>query len=75
MRVKIIQPQRGCGRALTAHAHGRNVFITVTGQTAPGDGIYLKGGGLNIRTHDAIIRFIRVRPGIDRGSIGSSEGC
>ena len=29
MRVKIIQPQRGCGRGLIAPAHGRNAFGVV----------------------------------------------
>jgi pectate lyase len=42
----------------------RNPFITIAGQTAPGGGICLGGGGyLSINTHDVIIRNIRVRVG------------
>ena len=38
-------------------------FLTLAGQTAPGDGVCLKGAGLEIATHDVIIRHLRVRPG------------
>ena len=41
----------------------RNPFITVAGQTAPGGGITLKGHALLVSTSEAIVRFIRVRPG------------
>ena len=37
-------------------------FITIAGQTAPGDGICLRGK-LAVLTHDVIIRHLRVRPG------------
>jgi Pectate lyase len=47
-------------------------YLTVAGQTAPGDGICLRGFPLDIRnTHDIVIRGIRVRPGIESGLIGS----
>ncbi len=47
-------------------------FLTIAGQTAPGDGICLRGFPLNIaNTHDIIIRSIRVRPGIESGLPGS----
>lgn len=40
-----------------------NPFITIAGQTAPGDGICLRGGQLSVNTHDVIIRYIRSRAG------------
>jgi len=38
-------------------------YVTIAGQTAPGDGVCIAGYVLAVQTHDAIIRFIRVRPG------------
>ncbi len=38
-------------------------FITIAGQTAPGDGICLRGGTLGVHTHDVVIRYLRVRVG------------
>jgi len=38
-------------------------YITLAGQTAPGDGISMRGNGIKILTHDVILRYIRVRPG------------
>jgi pectate lyase len=46
-----------------------NPYLTIAGQTAPGGGITLKAdpgilkGPLAIRTHDVIVRFLRLRPG------------
>ncbi|GIW40878.1 MAG: hypothetical protein KatS3mg076_1455 [Candidatus Binatia bacterium] len=41
----------------------RNPFLTVAGQTAPGDGILVKNGEIDIRTHDVVIRGLRIRVG------------
>ncbi|WP_298862596.1 hypothetical protein [uncultured Gimesia sp.] len=41
----------------------REPFVTVAGQSAPGDGICLKNFGLQIHTHDVIVRYLRIRPG------------
>ena len=38
-------------------------FITIAGETAPEPGITLMNGGMNVGTHDVIVRHIRIRPG------------
>ncbi|MCX6907692.1 MAG: hypothetical protein NTY01_06575 [Verrucomicrobia bacterium] len=40
--------------------------ITIAGQTAPGEGICLKGGALDVQTSDVIIRHLRSRRGFVR---------
>lgn len=39
-------------------------FLTIAGQTAPSPGITLIRGGIDIRTHDVIVRHIRIRTGV-----------
>ncbi len=49
-----------------------NPYITIAGQTAPESGICIKNFPLHItRTNNVIIRYLRVRPGIASGLIGS----
>lgn len=38
-------------------------YITIAGQTAPGDGIVLTGETMAVDTHDVIIRYMRFRRG------------
>jgi formylglycine-generating enzyme required for sulfatase activity/pectate lyase len=48
---------------LEKHLSITEPFVTVAGQTAPGDGICLRGAGIRINTHDVVLRHLRVRPG------------
>ncbi len=47
----------------------RDPYITIAGQTAPGDGILIRNHRANteapitIETHDVVIRYLRLRPG------------
>src|SRR5438874_2212490 len=41
----------------------RNGFVTIAGQTAPGDGICIANYSAGMATKDAIVRFLRVRIG------------
>ncbi len=43
----------------------KSPYITIAGQSAPGSGITIKNSGIQIETHDVIIRHIRIRPGDD----------
>jgi len=47
-------------------------YITIAGQTAPGDGICLQGT-LNINTYQVILRHVRVRRGIPQGGQGDDN--
>ncbi len=40
-------------------------YLTIAGQTAPGDGINFKNAPIEIQTHDVIVRNIRIRPSND----------
>jgi hypothetical protein len=57
----------------------RNGYVTVAGQTAPGDGICVANYRFGLVTNDAIVRFIRVRVGdfsrksMDGLGLGSSN--
>ena len=45
----------------------REPYLTIAGQTAPGEGVQIKGGMLKIQTHDVIIRYLKVRMGNPTG--------
>lgn len=47
-----------------------NPFITVAGQTAPGDGVCIRDAELMIRTHDVIVRYMKFRRGNEREAKG-----
>ena len=47
-------------------------YITIAGQSAPGDGICIKGT-VNINTHNVVMRHIRVRRGVPEGGQGDDN--
>ncbi len=53
----------------------REPYLTIAGQTAPGDGICIKKGAGNAnafdvsRTHDVILRYLRFRAGNNTGEV------
>lgn len=47
------------GKTLTI----REPFLTIAGQTAPSPGVTFIKGGIDIATHDVVVRHIRVRAG------------
>lgn len=51
----------------TIDVHEENSYLTIAGQTAPGDGIQIKNWYLNISygAHDVIVRHFRIRQGTD----------
>lgn len=41
----------------------RAPYITIAGQTAPGDGVCIAGESFQVNTHDVIVRYMRFRRG------------
>lgn len=41
----------------------RAPYVTIAGQTAPGDGICVRGATVSVDTHDVVIRHVRFRRG------------
>lgn len=48
---------------LESPVHIRAPYITIAGQTAPGDGVCIAGATTAIDTHDVVIRYMRFRRG------------
>lgn len=46
-------------------------FLTIAGQTAPSPGITIIRGGIDLKSHDVIMRHIRVRTGVDGQAVRS----
>lgn len=55
-----------------------NGFVTVAGQTAPGNGITLRGHALNVKADHVIVRYLRSRPsaaaGVETDAISIYKG-
>lgn len=49
-------------------------YVTIAGQTAPSPGITVIRGGLDVATHDVVIRHLRIRPGEAGAAKGSDWG-
>ncbi|MGQ3065165.1 MAG: pectate lyase family protein [Sphingopyxis sp.] len=43
----------------------KHPFLTIAGQTAPGPGITLIRTGIDVKTHDVVMRHLRVYTGVD----------
>jgi pectate lyase len=59
----------------------RNPYITIAGQSAPGDGVQIRNWGIKVETHDVILRHLRIRvgeikgPGKLRRTLGEQTGA
>ena len=49
-------------------------YVTIAGQTAPGEGICIRGETLRIEAAEVIIRYLKVRLGDGKHGIGSLQG-
>jgi hypothetical protein len=57
----------------------RKPFLTIAGQSAPGDGVCLRDATFGVATHDVVVRFLRVRLGDESRKEGDAidllHGC
>lgn len=58
--------------ALEHPLHIAHPFVTVAGQTAPGDGILIRNCDLVIASHDVLIQHLRIRTG-NEGKVNPDE--
>lgn len=45
----------------------RNPYLTIAGQSAPGEGVQIRNWGVRVETHDVILRHLRIRVGEVKG--------
>jgi hypothetical protein len=45
----------------------RNPYITIAASTAPGEGVQIRNWGIEVMTHDVVMRYLRVRVGDIKG--------
>lgn len=53
--------------ALNSELTIKNPYLTIAGQTAPGDGICLRDSPVKFDTEHVIVRYLRIRPGDLKG--------
>ena len=62
--------------SLKGPLHINEPYITIAGQTAPGDGITLRDNAVWTSTHDVVLRHLRIRPGdtnVEHGTNNTSD--
>ncbi len=45
----------------------KNPYITIAGQTAPGEGIQIRNFGIEVETNNVVLRYLRIRVGDIKG--------
>jgi pectate lyase len=60
---------------LEKHLIISNPYITIAGQTAPGDGICIRGQTTEINTHNVVLRYLRFRRGNIKDRDDALGGC
>jgi hypothetical protein len=58
---------------LTSDIVVKKPFLTIAGQTAPGEGVQIRGGQIKIATHDVLIRYLKMRTGDDKNKSNPSD--
>jgi autotransporter-associated beta strand protein len=62
---RIILFRTGGTILLTNDIYITSPYVTIAGQSAPGDGICIRGAALRVQTHDVVVRNLRFRVGDD----------
>jgi hypothetical protein len=72
---RIVVFEVGGWITLTSDINIEHPYLTVAGQSAPSPGIHIRGAGVDIRTHNVIIRHVGFRNGTsnDSDSLGISD--
>jgi hypothetical protein len=60
---RIVVFRVGGSIALNSRLPIRQPFLTLDAQSAPGEGITLRNHGIDVKTHDVVLRYFRVRLG------------
>ena len=60
---RIVVFRVGGSIALNTRLPIRHPFLTLDAQNAPGEGIVLRNHGIDVRTHDVVLRYFRIRLG------------